>query len=76
MVRKTKIIKAAYEETAYRLDVLGDAVQFVDWHKNALTIDPAFLVTPTKFPAPDTFSRLDAKIRNAKNLKLDVFGGE
>ncbi len=76
MVRKTKILNATYEETVYRLDALGDAVAFVDWHKNAVIIDPAYLATPAKFPAPDTLSRIDAKIKNVKNLKLDLFGGE
>jgi hypothetical protein len=76
MVRKTKILNATYEETVYRLDALGDAVAFVDWHKNAVTIDPAFLLTPIKFSATDTLKRIDAQIRNVKKLKLDLFGGE
>jgi hypothetical protein len=76
MVRNTKIINATYEETVYRLDALGNAVSFVEWHKNAVTIDPAFLANPVKFPAPDTFGCIERKIQNAKNLKLNLFGGE
>ena len=76
MVRKTKFINADYQETVYRLDVLGDAIIFVDWHKNAVTIDSTFLATPTKFPSPDTLKRIDAQIRNVKNFKLDLFRGE
>ena len=35
-----KIINQNYEETVYRLDVLGDIVSFVDWTKNTITINP------------------------------------
>ena len=73
MVRKTKIINATYQETVYRIDVLGDAVAFVDWHKNAVAIDSAYLANPTKFSAPDTFAHIDEKIKQAKNLKLDLW---
>ena len=71
-----EIISQSHEETRYRLDVLGDAVQFVNWHKNTVVINSAYLTTLTKFPAPDTLSRIDAKIRQAKNFKLDLWGGE
>jgi hypothetical protein len=71
-----EIISQSHEETVYRIDALGDAVAFVNWHKNSVTIDPAYLATPTKFPAPDTLTRIDEKIRNVKSLKLGLFGGE
>jgi hypothetical protein len=71
-----KIISQSHEETAYRLNALGAAISFVDWHKNSVTIDPAFITTPTKFPVPDALSRIERKIQNVKNLKLDLFVGE
>jgi hypothetical protein len=76
MVRKTKIINANFQETVYRIDVLGDVVAYVDWHKNSVTIDPTFFVTPAKFPSPDALSKIDAQIKNVKNLKLDLYRGE
>ena len=64
-----EIICRSHEETAYRADALGDAVKFVDWTKNAVTIDPAYLSSPVKFPAPDAFKKIDAAIQGAKALK-------
>lgn len=71
-----EIISQSHEETVYRIDMLGNAVAFVNWHRNSVSIDPAFLATPTKFLAPDTLTRIDAQIRKAKNLKLKLHGGE
>ena len=64
-----QILCQSCEETAYRVDALGDAVKFVDWIKNAITIDSAYLATPQKFSAPDTFKKIDAAIQGAKALK-------
>jgi len=36
-----EIICQNNEETRYRVDILGDAVKFVDWTRNAVTIDAA-----------------------------------
>jgi len=64
-----EIVCRSHEETAYRADTLGDAVKFVDWTKNAVTIDSAYLSSPVKFPAPNALKRIDAQIQRAKALK-------
>jgi hypothetical protein len=77
MVRKTKIISENFQEAVYRLDILGAAVAFVNWHKNSLTIDPAFLATPAKFPRPGALQRINEKIQNVKRIeRIDLYGGE
>jgi hypothetical protein len=50
-----KFVCESFEETAYRADVLGEAVVFVEWNRNSVTV---------KVPREDAFERQERAIRN------------
>jgi hypothetical protein len=53
-----EIIGKSFEETVYRLDVLGDAVEFVAWNCNSVKV---------AVPKEDVFVRHERAIRNIMN---------
>jgi hypothetical protein len=65
-VEKMEIICASFEEVVYRVDMFGDAVTQIDWHRNAVKV---------AVPREDVFARQERAIRNImKRAGGDAFG--
>jgi hypothetical protein len=54
-----KIINQTYEETLYRVDVLGEAAVYADWQCNATTV---------KLPEETVFDARERKIREVQKF--------
>ena len=63
-----QIVCQSYEETAYRVDELGEAVKFVDWHRNEITLKHEYLATP-KLYQPEFHQRVETEIEKVKKLE-------
>lgn len=71
-----QIICQSSEEARYRLDILGDVVEFINWHKNTLTIAHELFALPQRFQ-PDFHQRIDEQIQKLRKFgDVSLTGGE
>ncbi len=58
------------EEAVQRINALGEAVAFVDWTTNRITINPEFFrSSAAKLPRAGSFKRIDDSIRRVRKLR-------
>jgi hypothetical protein len=55
-----KIIHPTYEETLYRVDLLGEASAFIEWQCNGIAVN---------LPEEIAFSEIKRKIREIRKLE-------